>query len=152
MIGRKWLKGFIARNPTILVRTPEHTSLARTQAFNKENLISFFCSLEEVLDKYKFPPENIFSVDETGMSTVPSKTQKILANKVRKQIGVVSSAERGQHYSEVCCMNAIRTFVPPAFIFPHKRVKVKLMDGALISNVAFCQENGWMKAKTFLKW
>ncbi|KAJ8935909.1 hypothetical protein NQ318_000001, partial [Aromia moschata] len=80
------------------------------------------------------------------------KLKKFWQPKGRKQIGVLSSAERGHHYTAVCCMNAIGTFVPPAFIFPRKRFKAELMDDAPTSSVAFCQENGWMNTETFLKW
>lgn len=152
MAGKKWLKGFLSRNPRLSLRTPEKTSAARAQAFNKENVKSFFHGLEQVLDKYKFPPQHIYNVDETGMSTVPTKSQKILATKGRKQVGILSSAERGLHYTAVCCMNAIGTFVPPAFIFPRKRYKAELMEDAPISSVAFCQETGWMNGEIFLKW
>lgn len=152
MAGRKWLRGFLSRNPNITIRTPEPTSLARAGAFNRENIRSFFTSLAEVLDKYNFTPENIYNVDETGMSTVATKPEKILATKGRKQIGVITSAERGQNFTIVGCVNVLGRSVPPAFIFPRKRMKAELMDGAPISSIAFCQENGWMTTEIFVQW
>ncbi|XP_072387381.1 uncharacterized protein [Diabrotica undecimpunctata] len=68
-------------------------------------------------------PENTSLVDESGLSTVQTRPQKVFAIKGRKQVGTLSTAERGQHLTVVCSMNAIGTFVPPAFIFPRKRFK-----------------------------
>lgn len=152
MAGWKWIRGFLRRNPSISLRTPENTSLARAQAFNKENIGRYFESLTHVMEEYKFLPENIFNVDESGLSTVQSRPSKIFATKGRKQVGTLSSAERGHHLTVVCCMNPLGTFIPPAFIFPRKRFKNELMDHATPGAVAFCQDKGWMSGEVFLQW
>ena len=104
------------------------------------------------MEKYNFPPENIYNIDESGLSVVQKRPQKILATKGRKQVGALSSAERGQHLTVVCCMNAMGTFVPPAFIFPRKRMKNELMDNAPMGSKAYCQLNGWMCSEIFVQW
>ena len=73
------------------------------------------------MEQYKLFPENIYNVDESGLSTVQKKPQKILATKGRKQIGTLSNAEHVRQLTVVCCMNAIGIFVPPVFVFPRKR-------------------------------
>ncbi|KAJ8935182.1 hypothetical protein NQ318_006476 [Aromia moschata] len=152
MAGWKWVSGFLKRNPQISLRTPENTSLARAQDFNKPNIGAYFLALSAILAKYNFPPENMYNMDESGLSTVQKKSQKIYASKGRKQVGAVSSAERGKHVTIVCAMNAIGTFVPPAFIFPRERMKDELMNDAPVGSVCFAQEKGWMTTEIFLKW
>ena len=112
---------FLQSNTKISLRTPENTSFAREQAFNKNNINCYFIALTKIMEQYKFFPENIYNIDKSGLSTVQKKPQKILATIGRKQIGTLSSAECGQQLTVVCCMNAIGTFVPPVFIFPRKR-------------------------------
>ncbi|KAJ3656223.1 hypothetical protein Zmor_015317 [Zophobas morio] len=73
------------------------------------------------------------------------------AIKGRKQVGALSSAERGQNLTVVCCMNAMGTFVPLAFIFPRKRMKNELMDNAPMGSKAYCQLNGWMCSEIFVQ-
>ncbi|GBN42890.1 hypothetical protein AVEN_137431-1 [Araneus ventricosus] len=61
-------------------------------------------------------------MDETGISTVPNRTQKEITPKGKETVCKVSSAERGQTVTEVCCLSATGVFVPPALILPLKRM------------------------------
>ncbi|XP_056648647.1 uncharacterized protein LOC130453078 [Diorhabda sublineata] len=140
MAGWKWVRGFLKRNPRISLRSPESTSLARAQAFNKPNIQAYFNALSSTLEQYNFPPENIFNMDESGLTTVQKKCQKIYASKGRKQVGALSSAERGQHVTVVCSMNVMGTYIPPALIYPRQRMNDELMNGAPVGSIAFVQE------------
>ncbi|CAK1582745.1 unnamed protein product [Parnassius mnemosyne] len=93
-----WLKGFMGRHKDLTVRKPESTSLSRATSFNKTNVNSFFEKLSTVLRKYNFPPHMIFNADETGCSTV-TNPPKVIAERGSKQIGQVTSAERGRNIS-----------------------------------------------------
>ncbi|XP_030762742.1 uncharacterized protein LOC115887452 [Sitophilus oryzae] len=136
LAGWKWVRGFLKRNPQISLRSPESTSLARAQAFNKPNIEAYFNALSNILEQYNFLPENIYNMDESG----------------RKQVGALSSAERGQHVTVVCAMNAIGTYVPPALNYPRQRMNEELMNGAPAGSIAFTQEKGWMTSEIFCKW
>jgi len=46
------------------------------------------------LNKYKFEAHQIFNLDETGITTVQNPS-KVVAQKGKKQIGAITSAERG---------------------------------------------------------
>lgn len=96
MAGEDWLSGFLKRHPDLAYRRPEPTSAARAMAFNKVAVDNFFSLLENVVEKHKLAPERIYNVDETGISTVPKSQSKILSTKGQKQVGCLSSAERGQ--------------------------------------------------------
>lgn len=112
--------------------------MIRAQAFNKNYITSYFTALGAILGTDQLGPENIFNVNELGLSTV-----KIFATKGHKL---------GQHLTVVCAMNTVSTFVPPAFIFPQKRFKKELMDNCPIGSIAFYQENEWMSSELILKW
>jgi hypothetical protein len=81
-------------------------------------------------DKIQFPAHRIFNIDETSLSTVPGKNCKVLAQRGRKQVGRVESAERGMSTTAVICMSASGSYVPPMVIFARKRMKEELKDGA----------------------
>ncbi|KAL7286264.1 hypothetical protein TKK_0019440 [Trichogramma kaykai] len=77
MAGRDWLNSFMERHGLSL-RKGEHTSAARAHGFNKVAVGKFFDILKKLDDDYKFPPENIYNIDETGISVVPKSSSRIV--------------------------------------------------------------------------
>ncbi|KAJ8975956.1 hypothetical protein NQ317_011924 [Molorchus minor] len=152
MAGRYWLESFLRRNPDLSVRKPEATSAARASGFNKVAVRKFFSLLLEIIDTYKLTPDKIFNVDETGMTTVPKSLPKIIGRKGKKQVGLLTSAERGQLVTVVFCLSAEGSYMPPLFVFPRKRFKPELMNNAPRGSSAECHESGWIQKDIFTKW
>lgn len=152
MAGRYWLENFLKRNPCLSLRKPEATSAARASGFNRVAVGQFFSLLVEVIDKYKLTPDKIFNVDETGITTVPKSLPKIIGSKGKKQVGLLTSAERGQLVTVVFCFNAEGAYMPPMFVFPRKRFKPELMNNAPRGSSAECHESGWIQKDLFTKW
>ena len=109
--GKKWYYKFMKDNPCLSLRTPEATSMARARDFNKECIYGFFDKYEAILDEYKFTANQIYNVDETGLSTV-HKPSKIIAQKGKHQVGALTSGERGLTTTGVCFMKAAGKFIP----------------------------------------
>lgn len=149
--GWDWIKGFRRRHPEITLRRPENTSIARAMAFNKPNIAKFFESYQDLLEEHKFPPERMYNVDETGISTVQNPP-KVFAATGKKQVGTIAGAERGIHVTVVCCTNPIGSYIPPTFIFPRKNWKQELLEGAPTGSLGLPQESGWMTSELFLAW
>ena len=49
----------------------------------------YFTLLDELIDKYELTAERIFNVDESGISTVQRRCQKVVGKKGKKQIGLL---------------------------------------------------------------
>lgn len=47
----------------------------------------FFTNLEEVMARYKFEPQSVWNMDETGITTV-HKPNKVVARRGYKQVGL----------------------------------------------------------------
>lgn len=152
MAGLDWLKGFLRRHPDLSIRKPEATSAARAMGFNKVAVGNFYQLLGEIYDKYKLTPDKIYNCDETGISIVSKTKSKIIATKGRKQVGSLSSAERGSTTTVEICFNAAGTYMPPFMIFPRQRMKAELLDHAPPGTMAECNARGWMTIETFNKW
>ncbi|CAG9561341.1 unnamed protein product [Danaus chrysippus] len=150
--GIDWLKGFMKRHPDLSIRRPEATSAARAMGFNKVAVNKFYSLLGEVYDKYNLTPDRIYNCDETGISCVSKTKSKIIAEKGRKQVGSLSSAERGQTVTVEICFNAAGTYMPPMLIFPRQRMKQELLDRAPPGTTAECNARGWMTTETFMSW
>jgi hypothetical protein len=60
-------------------------------------------------------------MDESGISTLPNKLPKVIAEKGKRLVDKIVSADRGQLVTFVCCFSASGVYVPPAMIFPRKK-------------------------------
>jgi hypothetical protein len=152
LAGKDWLANFMKRNSQISLRVPEKTSLARMQGFNEIQVMKFYDLLKALIIKHKFLASRIYNADETGVPTVPTKLPKILCKKGVKRIAKVVSAERGKTVTLVCSMNAIGNYVPPAFIFPRKKMRYEFLDDAPSDSLGLANKSGWMTQDLFLEY
>ncbi|XP_022824970.1 tigger transposable element-derived protein 6-like [Spodoptera litura] len=151
-VGKKWLRGFLRRHPTLSIRTPEAVSAARVKGFNPVAVANFFDLYEPELDKIKSAPHRVYNVDETGITVVQHKRSKVVSMKGKKQVGALTSLERGKLMTIVTCMNACGTYVPPLIVFPRKNMAQDLMDGAPAGSIGDCHPSGWIQTHLFTKW
>lgn len=149
--GKDWVYRFL-EDSGLSLRTPEQCSLGRAMGFNKVQVERYFVNLQTCLEKYKFLPHRIFNMDETGVSTVPDKTAKIVAKKGKRSVKKIKSAERGQLVTGVFCVNPTGNFIPPALIFPRKRNKPELYKDAPTGCLGLISESGYMNSELFLDW
>jgi hypothetical protein len=149
--GMEWYRGFINRN-SLSLRVPEATSAARARGFNRVSVAKFFELLKQVMDKFHFTADRIFNVDETGITTVPNKPSKVLATVGKRQVGIMTSAERGQLVTVEICFSAAGHYIPPLFVFPRVRMKPELMDRAPPGSVGVPHASGWMQSDIFTQW
>ena len=150
--GQDWIKGFLSRHPTLTIRTPENTSGARAMGFNKIAVSKFNSLLNEVIDRHKLTADKIFNCDETGVSVNPKSQSKIIALKGKRQVGAVTSAERGETVTAEVCMSASGSYMPPMLIFP--RVKKRQEFELGLPPGAWCEvhPSGWMTTELFNVW
>lgn len=151
MCGFDWYYGFLKRNPKISLRKPEATSLNRVLAFNATEVKIFFDNLSSLYDKYNFSPNRIYNVDETGVTNVHTPG-RILAVKGQKQVGAITSGERGKLTTVICAANASGDYIPPMFIFGRGKMSYELTKNGPTNAIYKVSKNGWVNEDLFFEW
>ena len=145
--GYDWYLNFKTRHK-LSVRTPEATSMARATAFNKHTVGEFFANLKKAYDKYEFCPHRIYNMDETGCTTV-QKPKQVLSKRGQKQVGKMTSAERGELVTAACTIAADGSSIPPLLLFPRAKMQSHFLCGSLPGTKACAIKGGWMTAEIF---
>lgn len=104
------------------------------------------------MDKFPYPPTNIYNVDESGLTVVQSKVSTVIGLRGKRQIAALTSAERGALITIICCMSAAGHYVPPLNIYPRKNMNQQLMKGAPFGSVGVVHPSGWVQTHIFTQW
>ena len=117
--------------------------MSRSLGYNREQVDIFFNKLEKLIEQFNLSPNRVFNMDETGLSIVQSKTAEIIALKGKRQIGAITSTQRGSLVIAVLCMSAGDMFIPQMLIFPRKNSSKILKKGAPPETLSlFIHQNG----------
>lgn len=146
---KDWYYGFMKRNPTLSLRKPTPTSLARSKGFCKESVEEFFTNYSPFAQNY--PPNRIYNADETNCPTVATKPGKVVAEK-GSAVGRMASGEKGTNVTMCLAVNAAGESIPPFYLFPRKNMQRYFMDNATPGSVGYANGSGWMDTEHFIKY
>nr|XP_047140763.1 uncharacterized protein LOC105843445 [Hydra vulgaris] len=130
LASRDWFRSFRKRHTQLTLRIPEGLSRARAEAFNENRVQTFFNDLQpfyEQLDIKNYP-NLIYNCDETGLSSVPNVSVKVIALKGSHEVQKLTIGERGTLTTYLATVNAAGDSLPPFFIFKGQKCIVVKVD------------------------
>ena len=145
--GPDWFSAYMQRNPVLSLRCLEATSLSRATSFNIQNVKVFFSRLDEIISKHELTGNDIWNMDETGLTTAHTPSCTIV-KKGASQVGALTSAERGTLVTLACAVNALG--IPPMFIFPRSRYSDHFVRDGPTCCVGAGKKSGWKQQEEFL--
>jgi hypothetical protein len=110
----------------------------------------FKYNLNNVLDRLRVEPRDIWNMDETGVTTVQTP-DRVIASRGCKQTGKLVSAEHGKLVTLALAVSATGNTVPPFFISPRVNFRAHFLNGAPAGSEGDANPTWWMKAEQFLK-
>jgi len=150
MASKEWWLSFKQRHTSVSIRCPENLSASRAEAFNQERICRFFESLETFVEENELTnfPQLIYNADETGLSSVPSNSGKVIAKKGERTVQCITTGERGTLTTVLPCANAIGQFIPPLLIFKGQLLpnKLEFPNGTIIHG----SKSGYIDCDIFL--
>ncbi|CAB4060207.1 unnamed protein product [Lepeophtheirus salmonis] len=99
-------------------------------------------------EQYKFSSQDLYNIDKTGFTTVQVPST-VVSQVGKKQVGAVTSGERGQLVTVLWAINASGSDVPPFYVFPQVKVNLAFLIGALPGTETAATKSGWMKSEIF---
>lgn len=150
--GRYWFKGFLKRNPDIVLRKGENLSYGRLMRFNKQIVEHFFSLLRSVYEKSELQPQQIYNVDESGLQLCFSSTNKVLALKGSKRVHVATHGEHGETVTVIACTNATgSSWIPPMVLYKGVYEKKEFGDDLPQGSVFCMTPKGYVTTEVFCK-
>lgn len=143
-LSLQWYRNFIARWPNLSVKKPRSLAIARAKACSRKNVDAYFEELDK--NNLKDKPQNIYNIDEKGICDNHTPPL-IVADKHTTPVAVTSG-----NSSTVMVFgagNALGNSIPAYFIFPGKRMRQELLEGATTGVAGTMSETGWSYGQVF---
>lgn len=143
----RWWRGFKGRHPDVVKRRTDELQNARGEALVYKRVKHFYDSFKDVIENYNIDPSRLWNADECGIQ-IDAPLRETFTKKGRKKVHVKTTGNRTL-ITLMGCGSATGNSIPPALVFPGKKLTKAMLKGAPTGTVAMCTENGYFTAKAF---
>lgn len=101
--------------------------------------------------RFHFQPSDVYNMDETGVTTVQTP-RSIICETGKKQVGAITSAERGALVTMACTICADGNSIAPFFVFPRSRYHERFVEDGPTGSSGRSTKSGWMNEILYLSY
>lgn len=148
MAGKDWYLNFKDRSQSLLTFWPKATSISRSPGFNSKNVGLFFSNLSSLFQQHNFQAKDVWNADETTIATAQAPDHNTHSHG-KKQMGAVTSAQRGSLVTLALAVNAVGNYIPPHFVFPRKKFYQRFVRDGPVGCIGSCSGSGCMQEADF---
>ena len=94
VIGESWVRRFKDRHPELKVKWSSPLEKCRAASLNPTLVNEYFDLLEETIERYNIPPENIYNMDEKGIQLGIGQKVKAFVDRDQKDVYSVEDGNR----------------------------------------------------------
>jgi len=147
-VGKDWFHSFMARHPTLSLRTSETLSYGRGCGLNRVIVSDFYEVLRKAVTEHHIAPQNMYNMDESGVQMTTRKGA-VVAARGSKRVPQLATGEKGETVSLIACCSATSVFLPPFLIFKGVRGKPEFGDGLPVGSKFVMTQSGYAQSETF---
>jgi hypothetical protein len=150
-LGKKWVSGFLQRNPRVASRIGRSIERARSAAANQEDVRAFLDLYNTTCKQLSIPPADTWNIDETGIAIGSCDNSRVITDLRKKKTYCQSSADR-EWVSAVEVISAASKTLKPVIIFRGKALHTTWFPTDVPDWVFTYPERGWTSNTIGFKW
>ena len=152
--GKKWLRGFLKRNPDLSVRQAEKLNFARGQKMNRSTVGEYIGLLTERMTELGITdkPERVFNADESGVQLTMGKAPRVIACKGDKRVYQQVPAEKAETVSIMVAGNALGSYITPMVVYKGARMQPQYGVNLPAGSKVAVSESGYFNSSLFVQW
>ncbi len=152
--GRTFFRLFKQRHHDILSsRLAQNLSVNRAIAINNHSLDEFFEICRKYYDHLELndKPQNIYNVDETGLSGCKGCTRILRKRGMKNPSRLTGNNEKVMFTVTFCCNDAVQ-YLPPFFVYKSVTMWDVWTQYGPKDCQYTCSSSGWIESEVFVNW
>jgi hypothetical protein len=151
-IGKRWLDRFRIRHPEIQGVWTRQIESARYTALNNTTVQGWFDAVTDLYIQYRYPPERIYNMDESGFAVGASQSSRALVN-IREKSSWKVIKGRQEWITAIECVSAAGIAIPPLLIFKAEHTNTSWIPAGAPLDWRFSTSNsGWTSNSHAFEW
>ena len=149
--GNSWFTWFKKRHPNLTTRQSQELEYSRTKDLCAEKVASFYQNLQQLYDKHKYPPENIWNCNDSDAQAGKTRGGQVWVQKGVRSVYKIAPNEQ-EHITTLTCINATGQYIPNFYIFKGKRIRANYIQHCENQAAMAMQPQAWLTQFLFRNW